>query len=125
MDDLPGFTDYSMRNRTYKYHTGEVLYPFGHGLAYTSFAYSDPQVVVNADGTVTVTVDVANTGAMDGDEAVQLIHYVGAEAPALTAEQATEAVQTMAAALGINTAPPQGWDKPGLSRPPGAKVQPQ
>ena len=72
VDDLPGFTDYSMRNRTYKYHTGEVLYPFGHGRAYTSFAYSDPQAVMNADGTVTVTVDVANTGAMDGDEVVQL-----------------------------------------------------
>jgi beta-glucosidase len=72
LDDLPGFTDYSMQNRTYRYHKGEVLYPFGHGLSYTSFAYSSPRAVVNADGTVTVTVDVANTGAMDSDEVVQL-----------------------------------------------------
>ena len=72
LDDLPGFTDYSMQNRTYRYHKGEVLYPFGHGLSYTSFAYSNPRAVVNADGTVSVTVEVANTGAMDGDEVVQL-----------------------------------------------------
>ena len=72
LDDLPAFTDYSMENRTYKYHEGEVLYPFGHGLSYTSFAYSNPRAVTNADGTVTVTVEVANTGAMDSDEVVQL-----------------------------------------------------
>ncbi|MXO59686.1 glycoside hydrolase family 3 protein [Altererythrobacter salegens] len=72
LDDLPGFTDYSMENRTYKYHKGEVLYPFGYGLSYTSFAYSNPSAAVNANGTVTVTVDVANTGAMDSDEVVQL-----------------------------------------------------
>lgn len=72
LDDLPAFTDYSMRNRTYKYHKGEVLYPFGHGLSYTSFAYSNPVASVNADGSVTVAVEVANTGAMDSDEVVQL-----------------------------------------------------
>ena len=72
LDDLPGFTDYSMRNRTYKYHKGEVLYPFGHGLSYTSFAYSNPVATVNQDGTVTVAVEVANTGGMDSDEVVQL-----------------------------------------------------
>ena len=70
--DLPAFTDYSMENRTYKYHKGEVLYPFGHGLSYTSFAYSNAGAAVNANGTVTVTVDVANTGAVDSDEVVQL-----------------------------------------------------
>ncbi len=72
LDDLPGFTDYSMRNRTYKYHEGEVLYPFGHGLSYTSFAYSNPVARVNQDGTVTVVAEVANTGGMDSDEVVQL-----------------------------------------------------
>ncbi len=72
LDDLPAFTDYSMRNRTYRYHTGEVLYPFGYGLSYTSFGYSNPRATANADGTVAVSVDVANTGAMDGDEVVQL-----------------------------------------------------
>ena len=72
LDDLPAFTDYSMENRTYKYHEGEVLYPFGYGLSYTSFAYSNPRTAVNSNGTVTVTVDVANTGAVDSDEVVQL-----------------------------------------------------
>jgi beta-glucosidase len=72
LDDLPGFTDYSMKNRTYRYHTGEVLYPFGYGLSYTGFAYSNPKATLNTDGTVAVSVDVANTGAMDGDEVVQL-----------------------------------------------------
>lgn len=72
LDDLPAFTDYSMTNRTYRYHAGEVLYPFGHGLSYTSFGYSNPKATVNADGSVAVSVDVANTGGMDGDEVVQL-----------------------------------------------------
>ncbi|HCJ18937.1 MAG TPA: glycosyl hydrolase, partial [Hyphomonas sp.] len=40
VDDLPDFGDYSMANRTYKYYEGEPLYPFGHGLSYTSFDYS-------------------------------------------------------------------------------------
>lgn len=72
LDDLPAFTDYSMENRTYKYHEGEVLYPFGYGLSYTRFAYANPSATVNSDGTVTVSVDVANTGAVDSDEVVQL-----------------------------------------------------
>ncbi len=72
VEGLPDFLDYSMENRTYKYHQDEVLYPFGYGLSYTSFAYSRPQATVNADGTMTVTAQVANTGGMDSDEVVQL-----------------------------------------------------
>ena len=72
LDDLPGFTDYSMKNRTYRYHSGEVLYPFGHGLSYTRFAYSAPRATLNTDGGVTVTADVANVGERDGEEVVQL-----------------------------------------------------
>ena len=72
LDDLPAFTDYSMENRTSKYHEGEVLYPFGYGLSYTRFAYANPSATVNPDGTVTVSVEVANTGAVDSDEVVQL-----------------------------------------------------
>ncbi|HEY1463542.1 MAG TPA: glycoside hydrolase family 3 C-terminal domain-containing protein [Terriglobales bacterium] len=74
-DQLPPFDDYSMANRTYRYFTGEPLYPFGYGLSYTSFAYSNPRVqnLMNATGgSVTVSVDVTNTGAMAGDEVVQL-----------------------------------------------------
>lgn len=75
LEQLPPFLDYSMANRTYKYHTGEVLYPFGYGLSYSSFAYSDVKVSPkkwNAEGNVTVSVTVENTGQMDADEVVQL-----------------------------------------------------
>jgi beta-glucosidase len=72
---LPAFEDYSMAKRTYRYFDGEALYPFGYGLSYTAFAYSQPRVdnaSVPASGVATVSVDVANTGAMAGDEIVQL-----------------------------------------------------
>lgn len=75
VNELPGFSDYSMANRTYRYHKGEVLYPFGHGLSFTSFAYKAVQAnesTVMADGTVTIHATVTNTGPRDGDEVVQL-----------------------------------------------------
>ena len=65
--DLPPFTDYSMKNRTYRYFRGEALYPFGFGLSYTSFAYSDAVFKDHA-----VELSVRNTGAMAGDEVVQI-----------------------------------------------------
>ena len=70
--DLPAFTDYSMRNRTYRYFTGTPLYAFGHGLSYTTFDYANLRVARAAKNTLTVTVEVANTGARDGDDVVQL-----------------------------------------------------
>jgi beta-glucosidase len=72
VNDLPAFEDYSMKGRTYKYFGGEVLYPFGYGLSYTTFAYANPKTVTNADGSVSVSVDVTNSGVRDGDEVVQL-----------------------------------------------------
>lgn len=75
LDQLPPFSDYSMANRTYKYYKGEVLYPFGYGLSYSSFRYDDAAVSPkqwDADEEVTVTVKVKNTGRMDADEVVQL-----------------------------------------------------
>jgi beta-glucosidase len=81
-EKLPAFDDYNMRGRTYRYFEGEPLFPFGHGLSYTRFEYSNPQVdrsSVNADGTVRVTASVKNTGARAGDEVVQL--YVRAVQP--------------------------------------------
>lgn len=74
-DQLPAFSDYTMAGRTYRYFDGEPLYPFGYGLSYTSFAYDNPRVArkkLRAGGTVSISVDVTNTGAMDGDEVVQL-----------------------------------------------------
>ena len=74
-DELPDFHDYSMKGRTYRYLTAEPLYPFGYGLSYTSFAYSDLKLsadkIANGDP-VTVSVKVRNTGKMDGDEVVEL-----------------------------------------------------
>jgi len=64
-----------MANRTYRYFSGEALYPFGYGLSYTTFGYRNLQVDnqnVPADGSVTISVDVANTGRTAGDEVAQL-----------------------------------------------------
>lgn len=75
LEQLPPFGDYSMANRTYRYHTGEVLYPFGYGLSYSEFRYDKVKVSPQkwrGTGEVTVSVDVTNTGAMDADEVVQL-----------------------------------------------------
>jgi beta-glucosidase len=72
---LPPFDDYSMAKRTYRYFDGEALYPFGYGLSYTSFSYSDPRVSkseVGADGELEISVNVTNSGAVAGDEVVQL-----------------------------------------------------
>lgn len=70
--DLPDFTDYSMKNRTYRYFTGKPLYAFGHGLSYTTFDYTNFHVVAAGKDTLKVTLDVANTGARAGDDVVQL-----------------------------------------------------
>jgi len=74
-DQLPAFGDYSMNGRTYRYFTGAPLYPFGHGLSYTSFRYAAPKLStarLKAGDPLTVTVNVTNSGAMDSDEVVQL-----------------------------------------------------
>ena len=72
---LPNFEDYSMENRTYRYFRGKPLYPFGYGLSYTSFSYSDlslPQAAVKAGDPVTAEATVTNTGKVAGDEVVEL-----------------------------------------------------
>lgn len=74
-DDLPAFTDYRMAGRTYRYFTGEVLYPFGYGLSYTGFRYGAARVSrprVRAGEAVEVSATVTNVGDRDGDEVVQL-----------------------------------------------------
>lgn len=66
-DQLPPFDDYNMKGRTYRFFTGEPLFRFGDGLSYTRFAYSNLAV----SGTK-VSVEVRNTGALAGEEVVQL-----------------------------------------------------
>jgi beta-glucosidase len=72
---LPNFENYSMEGRTYRYFQGKPLYPFGYGLSYTTFSYSElslPQTEVNAGDPVGADVTVTNTGKVAGDEVVQL-----------------------------------------------------
>ncbi|MBQ2828457.1 MAG: glycoside hydrolase family 3 C-terminal domain-containing protein [Clostridia bacterium] len=69
--NIPDFTDYSMLGRTYRYIDGEALFPFGYGLSYTTFAYSNAKVVSADENTIKLSVDVTNTGDRKGIEKVQ------------------------------------------------------
>ncbi len=74
LDGVPPFTDYSMKNRTYRYFTGKPLWGFGYGLSYTSFKYSPVSLsaeTLKAGEPLTATVTVTNTGQVGGDEVVE------------------------------------------------------
>ena len=74
-EQLPPFDDYRMQGRTYRYFKGEPLYPFGHGLSYTTFKYDNLRLSassVRAGRGLNVSADVQNTGARAGEEVVQL-----------------------------------------------------
>ena len=79
--ELPNMLDYDIRNgRTYMYYKGKPLYPFGHGLSYTTFEYSGLKVK-KEDGGCKVSFDLTNTGARDGEEVVQLyVKFAGDDA---------------------------------------------
>ncbi len=74
VDQLPPFEDYNMKGRTYRYFEGKPLYPFGYGLSYTKFQYSNLIIPdeVKAGDNVEASVEVQNTGKLAGDEVVQL-----------------------------------------------------
>jgi len=76
LDQVPAKMDYDIRHgRTYMYFQGNPLYPFGYGLSYTTFRYSNLKTsaaTLRASGEITVSVDVTNTGKRQGDEVVQL-----------------------------------------------------
>jgi len=75
VNDLPPFEDYSMKGRTYRYFEGQPLYPFGYGLSYSTFAYSNAKLstsTLKAGSDLQVEVDVRNTSGVAGDEVVQV-----------------------------------------------------
>lgn len=71
IEDLPPFDDYDITKRTYKYYEGDVLYPFGYGLSYSSFRYSNLNVADNGE-TLEVSFTLKNVGKMEGDEVAQV-----------------------------------------------------
>jgi beta-glucosidase len=74
VEQLPPFDDYDMAGRTYRYFNGEPLFPFGHGLSYTTFAYGHLELptAVQAGDDVTASTVVGNAGSRAGEEVVQL-----------------------------------------------------
>lgn len=75
IDDLPPFEDYRMDGRTYRFFYGSPLFPFGHGLSYTSFRYDNLSIdrsAAEAGESVNISADVTNTGVRVGDDVVQL-----------------------------------------------------
>jgi beta-glucosidase len=74
VEQLPPFENYDMKGRTYRYFTDEPLYPFGFGLSYTTFGYSDLELTkeIEAGKPLTVSVKVTNSGNRSGEEVVQL-----------------------------------------------------
>lgn len=74
IDQIPAFENYDMEGKTYRFFRQDPLYPFGYGLSYTSFSYSNLTVPekLQAGETVKIKVTVTNTGKMEGEEVVQL-----------------------------------------------------
>jgi beta-glucosidase len=102
VDQLPPYENYSMEGRTYRYMTQEPLYPFGYGLSYTTFTYTQaalakPTIAVTESSTLKVTV--TNTGKMAAEDVVQV--YVSAVKPSTRAPiAALKAFQRVALAPG-------------------------
>jgi len=81
--DVPDYSSYAMKGRTYRYYDGKVQYPFGYGLSYTSFTdtwLKEPQSSISEKDNISFSVNVKNTGTYDGDEVLQVyIEYPAAE----------------------------------------------
>ncbi|MDD2764208.1 MAG: glycoside hydrolase family 3 C-terminal domain-containing protein [Opitutaceae bacterium] len=125
-EDLPPFEDYAMANRTYRFFTGRPLFVFGHGLSYTKFSYGPVRLdagEVRADSAIRLSVDIANTGARDGDEIMQVYaHRLGADDPHLPRQRlcAFQRVrvprgQRVVVSLSFPTSTLRRWDSPSNS----------
>ena len=111
LDDQPDFLDYTMRGRTYRYYQGQPVFPFGHGLSYTTFSITRP---VYKNGRLTVSVK--NTGNREGTETVQvyLRRTADAEGP-LKSLRAYQQVslkpgETRTVAIDLPRSSFEGWD---------------
>ncbi len=104
VEDLPGFKDYSMENRTYKYYEGKPLYPFGHGLSYSDFTYTGlqaPQSIAAGEG-LDLQVTLKNNGPMDAAEVTQ-VYLTMLDAPVRVPQRALVAYTRTALANGEAT----------------------
>jgi beta-glucosidase len=121
MEQLPPMLDYDIRHgRTYMYAKGAPLYPFGHGLSYTTFQFArlrtdKPSLV--ADGRLVVSVDVTNTGKVAGDAVPQLyVQHMGSKVdrPALQlvgfSRTRLEPGQTKTVQIPVNASQLSYWD---------------
>jgi beta-glucosidase len=81
VEQLPNFHDYDIKHgRTYMYFGGDPLYPFGHGLSYTRFTYSNLHAGserLSPGESIQLTLDVENSGGIAGDEVVQFYVHAG------------------------------------------------
>lgn len=79
INDIPDFKDYNMTGRTYRYFTGEPLFPFGYGLSYTEFTYSNPKLSSDArtGDTVRVNIEIRNSGKVPGEDVIQCYVSLG------------------------------------------------
>lgn len=74
IDQIPAFENYDMAGKTYRFFSKDPLYPFGYGLSYTTFTYSNlsvPEKAVNGER-IKIKVKVTNSGKVTGDEVVEL-----------------------------------------------------
>jgi beta-glucosidase len=102
---LPPFTDYSMKNRTYRYFTGERLFPFGYGLSYSKFRYSELNISADsiaAGDPLAATVTVTNEGPMAGD-AVAEVYLIPPQAAGAPRQQLVGFQRVHLAAHGSRT----------------------
>ena len=69
---LPDFIDYNMKGKTYRFIEGDALYPFGYGLSYTKFEYSDAKILEKTEDSIKVSINVKNIGDRAGIEKTQI-----------------------------------------------------
>ena len=106
LEQLPPMMDYNLRDgRTYMYFKGRALYPFGYGLSYTTFEYSNLRTSATqlaADVGVSITMDLRNTGSRAGDEVVEMyVAHVGSKVP--RAQEELKGFQRVSLAAGKKT----------------------